>query len=160
MAVSIRPAGEGESIAGQGVILQRRDRSDVLLLIEESQLGLTYETLTPRTQWPPLTAGLAFCVFFWIKPELADEFAARITDEAAKARQLERRTLVFEAYRQRSDPTIFAVFEVFDGEDGLNEHKTMAHYLDIRHWLETAQAKPRTHDAGYHVLRQSEALPD
>lgn len=154
MLVSIRRGDE--RLAGQGVVLQRRDRPDVSLAIEhESRQETLYELLTPPTPWVPLTGGLAFCVFFWIKPELADAFAARITDEASKARRLEPRTLLFEAYRQRSDPTQFAVFEVFDGEDGLNHHKTMAHYLDIRHWLETAQAKPRTHDAGYHVLRQS-----
>lgn len=154
MVVITRLFGKASyDMKGPGAFLESRDDRNVVLVIDHGG-GAAYDVLTPPvTDWPSLVGGWAFLVFFWIKPQFADEFADRIVAEGREVARLEPRTMAFEAHRLREDPAQFAVFEVFADHAALDHHKRQAHYLDIRRWLDTAQDKPRTHDSGYDVTR-------
>ncbi len=94
------------------------------------------------------------CVHVKVKPEALDEFI-RASVENHKGTVSEPGNLRFDVLQQADDPTRFMIYEVFDSEEAVSNHKTTSHYLKWRDTVKDMMADPR-YGVKYTVLEPKE----
>ncbi len=74
-----------------------------------------------------------------VRPEVIDAFYARLRRHAATSVKREEGCHRFDIFQERSDPTLFLLFEVYDDDDALELHRNSPHYLafrqDVQDWV-------------------------
>ncbi|UCG00993.1 MAG: antibiotic biosynthesis monooxygenase [Candidatus Heimdallarchaeota archaeon] len=82
------------------------------------------------------------CVTVFVKPEYRDAFIEASLENARNTRN-EPKNLRFDVLQCLDDPDRFFLYEVYQDETGMNDHKTTSHYQKWRETVEEMMAKPR-----------------
>ena len=86
---------------------------------------------------------LAVVVYVHVLPDSVDAFrTASLANAAASIR--EPGVVRFDVMQESTDPTRFALFEVYRGQEGATAHKQTAHYQAWRDTVAPMMAEPRT----------------
>jgi autoinducer 2-degrading protein len=82
------------------------------------------------------------CVSIFVKPEFRDAFVEATLENARNTRN-EPKNLRFDVLHALDDPDRFFLYEVYQDESGMDDHKTTSHYQQWREKVEEMMAKPR-----------------
>ena len=66
------------------------------------------------------------------RPDVADEFHARLARHAATSVEREAGCLQFNVYRETADPTLFLLHEVYADQAALDAHRQTEHFAAFR----------------------------
>ncbi|MDP4224080.1 MAG: antibiotic biosynthesis monooxygenase [Bacteroidota bacterium] len=90
------------------------------------------------------------CVHVHVKPEAVDDFIkASVLNHIGSVQ--EAGNLRFDFLQQADDPTRFMIYEAFESEEAVSNHKTTTHYLEWRDTVKDMMADPR-YGVKYNVL--------
>ena len=82
------------------------------------------------------------CVSVFVKPEFRNTFIKATLENARNTRN-EPKNLRFDVLQGLDDPDRFFLYEVYQDESGMDDHKTTSHYQQWRETVEKMMAKPR-----------------
>jgi (4S)-4-hydroxy-5-phosphonooxypentane-2,3-dione isomerase len=85
---------------------------------------------------------LVTCVYIHVKPDAIDSFINATIDNHLKSVQ-EPGNLRFDFIQQADDPCKFMIYEVFESENAVADHKNTAHYKIWRDTVADFMAEPR-----------------
>lgn len=85
---------------------------------------------------------IATIVTIYVKSEYADEFI-KATIKNHEGTRKEKGNIRFDFIRCKSEPTKFVLYEVFESEAAIEEHKKTPHYNAWRDAVVDWMAKPR-----------------
>jgi (4S)-4-hydroxy-5-phosphonooxypentane-2,3-dione isomerase len=86
---------------------------------------------------------LAVMIYVHVLPDAIEAFrSASLANAAASLR--EPGVVRFDVMQESTDPTRFALFEVYRGAEGAAAHKQTAHYQTWRDTVAPMMAEPRT----------------
>lgn len=74
---------------------------------------------------------LALVVEFRIRPELIDDFALAIAENARLSRETEPGCRQFDVCRDPGDASLFFLYELYDDEAAIQAHLKSAHFLQM-----------------------------
>ena len=82
------------------------------------------------------------CVYVHVKPDVVDRF---INETIINHRETvkESGNIRFDFIQQADDPGRFMIYEVFESETAVADHKNTAHYLNWRDAVADYMAEPR-----------------
>ena len=82
------------------------------------------------------------CVYIHVNPDVIDSFVnATINNHRETVK--EPGNIRFDFIQQVDDPCRFMLYEVFESEEAIAEHKKTSHYLSWRDAVERFMAEPR-----------------
>lgn len=94
------------------------------------------------------------CVYIHVKPDKVGSFI-----EATIANHLETvkepGNLRFDVIQQANDPCQFMLYEAYDSEIAVANHKTTGHYMKWRELAEDFMAEPR-HGVRYNIIEPND----
>jgi (4S)-4-hydroxy-5-phosphonooxypentane-2,3-dione isomerase len=94
------------------------------------------------------------CVYVHVKPDAIDSFInATISNHRNTVK--EPGNIRFDFTQQADDPCKFMIYEVFESEDAVLEHKKTSHYKIWRDTVEDFMAEPR-HGVRYKIIEPSD----
>ena len=82
------------------------------------------------------------CVHVNVKPEAVEGFI-KATEENHNQTVKEPGNLRFDFLRQQDDPCRFMIYEVFESEEAIKNHKDTSHYIKWRDSVAGFMAEPR-----------------
>jgi len=85
---------------------------------------------------------IATCVYIHVKPGTADAFIEATIENHRETRK-EPGNIRFDFIRQEEHPDKFMLFEVFESEKAVADHKNTSHYLKWRDSVQEFMAEPR-----------------
>ncbi|MBT4483767.1 MAG: antibiotic biosynthesis monooxygenase [Candidatus Latescibacteria bacterium] len=85
---------------------------------------------------------IVYCVNLYVKKEHIDDFIAA-TAENHKGAISEKGNLRFDVLQRGDNPSQFLLYEVYESEEAVAEHKTTPHYLAWREKVAGWMSKPR-----------------
>lgn len=91
------------------------------------------------------------CVYVHVKPGSVDDFI-KATEENHNESVKEAGNLRFDFCQQADDPVRFMIYEAYESEEDVEEHKKTAHYLNWRDKVGNMMAEPRK-GVRYNILK-------
>ena len=85
---------------------------------------------------------IVYCVNVFVKEEYIRDFIAATVENHENTIK-EPGNLRFDVLRHNGEPTRFLLYEVYESEDAVAEHKKTSHYLKWRETVADWMAKPR-----------------
>lgn len=82
------------------------------------------------------------CVYVHVKPEAADRFIDATSVNCRESIK-EPGNLRFDLIRETADPNRFMLYEAYESEEAVVEHKNTSHYLKWRDTVQDFMAEPR-----------------
>lgn len=95
------------------------------------------------------------CVHVKVRPENIQEFIEAIT-ENHKGSVQEAGNLRFDVLQQADDPARFMIYEAYESEEAVRQHKETPHYLKWRDSVQGFMAEDR-YGVRYKVIEPSES---
>jgi len=85
---------------------------------------------------------IVYCVNIYVKPENTQEFIDATVENHTGTRK-EPGNLRFDVLRHTDDPARFLLYEVYESDAAVAEHKKTPHYLKWRETVADWMAQPR-----------------
>ncbi|MEI8346134.1 MAG: antibiotic biosynthesis monooxygenase [Pseudomonadota bacterium] len=85
---------------------------------------------------------VVYCVKIYVKKENIGSFQQAIM-ENHQATRLEKGNIRYDVLQNATDPGQFFLYEVYESEQAVDEHKKTAHYLKWRDTVASWMEKPR-----------------
>jgi quinol monooxygenase YgiN len=74
-----------------------------------------------------------------VREDAVAPFEARLAHHAAITMEREPGCLRFDFFQEKSDPTLFLLYEIYADEEALQLHRSAPHYLsfreDVKNWV-------------------------
>lgn len=90
----------------------------------------------------------AIAVTFHIKPENADQFCARVLQQAADSVQKEPGCFQFDVLRDESNQNIFFLYETYANAAALDDHRQTPHFANfsqtVADWIDSKDVRRLT----------------
>jgi quinol monooxygenase YgiN len=118
--------------------------------------------LSQNQKWKPSSSSspIRDPLYLYIKPECALEFEHIIIEEAQIIQQKEPGGMRFDLWKLRAEHesasdriSRYIVHECLEDHAALNYHSEQPHYLEVREALREMQAKPRSHNKGFQLVK-------